>query len=93
MDSLGVPVVVGGHLVQVGQTFPLAELPQNPSWPSEEEIQMRTAAVLVEKGADVPLLVVVKFETVVVLLSWKGTVVTAWAFGLMITVHGDKTGL
>lgn len=31
VDSLGVPVVVGGHLVQVGQTFPLAELSQNPS--------------------------------------------------------------
>lgn len=26
VDSLGVQVVVGGHLVQVGQTFPLVEL-------------------------------------------------------------------
>lgn len=81
VDSLGVPVVVGGHLVQVGQTFPSVELSQNPSWPSVEEIQMRTAAVLVEKGADVPLLVEVMCDIVVVLLSWKETVVPAWAFG------------
>lgn len=81
VDSLGVPVVAGGHLVQVGQTFPLEELSQNPSWPLVEEIQERAAAVLVEKGVDVPLLLVVMFETVVVLLSWKETAVSAWAFG------------
>ncbi len=92
VDSLGVPVVAGGHLVQVGQTFPLEELSQNPSWPLVEEIQERAAAVLVEKGVDVPLLLVVMFETVVVLLSWKETAVSAWAFGLKITVDWYKMG-
>lgn len=81
VDSLGVPLVVGGHLVQVGQTFPLVELSQNPSWPLVEEIQMMAAAVLVETWADAPLLVEVMCDIVVVLLSWKETVVPAWAFG------------
>lgn len=72
VDSFGVQVVVGGHLHpgrhldQVGQPFPLVEIPL-------EVIPLLLAVVLVETVEDVPLLVVEMFEIVVVLLSWRGT--------------------